>query len=199
MSPTTILTPVPRQPREEAAGAIHHVISKGNGGAAIVHDDRDRRTFLSRLGRAVERYRWNCLAYCLLDNHVHLVLQTREPNLGAGMQWLQSAYAQDLNHRHKRTGHVFGGRFYSVRLADDGHLVAALVYVWMNPVRAGVAKRPETWPWCSYAATVGLGSAPASLDRQAALELFGLQPTAARRVLADAVEEALAREPRRER
>ena len=117
-------------------------------------------------------------------------LQTLEPNLGAGMQWLQSAYAQDLNNRHKHTGHVFGGRFYSVRLADDGHLVSALVYVWLNPVRAGVVQRPEGWPWCSYAATVGFVRAPRLLARQAALELFDVRPQVASRLLVDAVEAA---------
>jgi REP element-mobilizing transposase RayT len=194
VSSTAILTPVPRRLREEAAGAFHHVVSKGNGGAAIVHDDRDRRTFVSRLGRAVERHRWICLAYCLLDNHFHLVLQTPEPNLGTGMQWLQSAYAQDIKHRHKHKGHVFGGRFYSVRLADDEHLVSALVYVWLNPVRAGVAKRPDGWSWCSYAATVGFDSAPPFLARRAVLELFDLRPHAAPRVLADAVAATLERD-----
>ena len=167
---------VPRRPREEAAGAFHHVVAKGNGGSAIVRDDRDKRRFVDYLGQAVTQQRWTCLAYCLLDNHFHLVLQTPEANLGAGMQQLQSAHAEHINRRYARTGHLFGGRFYSRRVKDDAHLVAALVYVSLNPVRAGVVTRPEEWPWCSYNATVGLAPAASFLAIELVLELFGDGP-----------------------
>jgi putative transposase len=87
------------------------VVARGNAGQVIVLDDRDRRAFFTRLERAVEQHSWSCLAYCLLDTHFHLIVETPKPNLGLGMRWLKSAYAQDFNYRHQRQGHVFGGRF----------------------------------------------------------------------------------------
>jgi putative transposase len=181
---------MPRKPREEAPGAVHHVVAKGNRGQAIVRDDTDRRSFFVRLDKAVEMHGWVCLAYCLLDNHFHLVLQTPEPNMGVGMRWFQSAHAQDVNFRHGLQGHVFGGRYYSVRLKQESHLISAVVYVLMNPVRAGVARHPEEWPWCSYAGTIGRAAAPRLLARDTVLELFGGEP----RVLVGAVPDALARD-----
>ena len=155
---------VARKLRVEAPGATHHVVAKGVGGSEIVADDADRRSFIARLARTVESHRWSCLAYCLLDTHFHLVVTTPEPNLGVGMKWLKAAYAQDFNHRHGRQGHVFGGRFYSEAIGRDAHLVAAIVYVALNPVRAGIVDRPERWPWSSYAATVGVVPAPELLN-----------------------------------
>ena len=169
-------------------------MAKGNGGESIVHDDVDRRAFVARLDQAVVQHRWACLACCLLDNHFHLLIRTPEPNLGVGMRWLKSAYAQDVNHRHKRTGHVFGGRFYSMRLKNDDHLLAALIYVLLNPVRAGVARLPHEWLWSSYSATVGIVVPPRFLHVAAALELFGDEPAEAQRRLAAAVAESLARD-----
>ncbi len=182
---------MPRRPRFEASGALHHVVAKGNAGEPIVRNDVDRRGFLSRLGQSVHRHRWQCLAYCLLDTHFHLLLGTPIPNLGAGMRWLKSAHAQDVNYRHGRSGHLFGGRFYSVPIKSDDHLVSALVYVYLNPVRAGVARRPHEWEWSSYGVTVRGERAPAFLNTAAVLELFGVDPTMSRIRLAAAVDETL--------
>ena len=179
----------------EAPGAVHHVVARGNARQEIVKDDVDRVGFVSRLGLAIEKHHWSCLAYCLLDNHFHLVLQTPEPNLGLGMKWLKSAYAQDFNHRHDRRGHLFGGRFYSAMLESDAHLVAAIVYVSLNPVRAGVVEHPEEWRWSSYAATIGLQPIPPFLDAHAVLELVDRHPTVARELLKNAVDETAGRDP----
>ena len=174
---------MPRGPRVEAPGAIHHVVAKGNAGHAIVLNDTDRRAFLERLGGTVEKHRWSCLAYCLLDNHFHLIVETPEPNLGVGMQWLKSAYAQDFNHRHDRRGHLFGGRFYSVAFQRNAHLVQAIIYVLLNPVRAGVVDCPEDWPWSSFGATVGLRPPPVFLQIASVLELIDPRPDVARKLL----------------
>jgi REP element-mobilizing transposase RayT len=160
---------VPRRPRLDAAGAIHHVIAKGNAGEKIVVDDRDREVLLRRLGRAIQRHRWSCLAYCLLDTHFHLIATTHAANLGSGMRWLLGGYAQAFNYRHGRQGHLFCGRFYSRRMATENHLVAALVYVSLNPVRAGIVDAPEQWKWSSYPATVGRARPPSFLAVDAVL------------------------------
>jgi putative transposase len=169
-----------RRLREEVAGGIHHAIAKGNAGATIVEDDADRNAFIGRLARTVERSEWSCLAYCLLDSHVHLVVGTPRPNLGSGMQSLLGPYAQNFNQKHDRDGHLFRARFYSRRIQSENHLVSALIYVALNPVRAGIVERPEHWRWSSYAATIGRCRAPDFLDAQAVLELVNEDPVKAR-------------------
>ncbi len=110
------------------------------------------------------------------------------------MKWLKAAYAQDYNYRHGRRGHVFGGRYYSVRLKSDHHLVAAIVYVSLNPLRAGVVGQPELWPWSGFAATIGLASPPPFLDRGAVLELFDSGNGRGREHLIAAVADTAARD-----
>lgn len=181
---------MPRRPREEAAGAFHHVIAKGNAGGVVAYDDLDRRDFLVRLERAAVHCRWSCFAYCMLDTHVHLIVRTPQPNLGRGMQRLLSQYAQKLNRRYLREGHLFRGRFYSKRIQSTEHLLSAILYVLMNPVRAGIVRRPADWMWSSCAATIGHAAAPAFLDVEGTLDLLNADPGKARSQLSGALEEA---------
>ena len=179
-----------RKPRAEAPGATHHVVAKGNAGHAIVYNDDDRRQLIARLSRAIELHGWTCLAYCLLDTHLHLIVETPEPNLGVGMKWFKGAYAQDFNYRHGRTGHLFGGRFYSEIIRRERHLIATIVYVILNPVRAGIVDDARHWPWSSYAATIGLVPAPRFLAVSKTLELIDERADVGRRLLTSAVAEA---------
>ena len=188
---------VPRRPREDVPGALHHVVAKGSGGESIVRDEHDREELLARIGRTVGRYRWSCLAYCILDTHFHLLVGTPAANLGVGMQWLLASYARDFNKRHERDGNLFHCRFYSKRVTSDEHLASAIVYVALNPVRAGLVEQPEVWPWSSYAATVGVAAAPRFLDRRAVLELVDEHPRSAQLLLRVAVGETRARDEAR--
>jgi putative transposase len=154
---------MPRRPREEFPGAVHHVFARGIVRRSIFVDDDDRRAYLGLLGTVVIRQRWRCLAYCLMDNHVHLLLETPEPNLGAGMQRLHGTYGREFNDRHERSGHVFQGPYGSARVKRDAHLVMAAAYIAANPVEAGACRRPEDWSWSSHAALLR-GTAPAWLD-----------------------------------
>ena len=149
---------------------------------------------MGRLGHAIERHGWSCLAYCLLDTHVHLVIRTPRPNLGAGMKWLLGPYAQNFNHRHEREGHLFRGRFYSSRIRTQNHLISAIIYVVLNPVRAGLVERAEEWRWSSYAPTIGRRPVPDYLDVAAVLELVDADPTAARLRFELGVRDALSRD-----
>ena len=185
---------MPRRPRDECPGAYQHVVAKGNAGGLIVYDDHDRRDFLTRLGRAAILCQWSCLAYCLMDTHIHLIVRTPEPNLGYGMQRLLSPYAQRVNRRLLREGHLFRGRFYSGRIDRPEHLESAILYVLVNPVRAGMVSRADDWPWSSCAATIGRIDPPNFLDVGATLELVSADPQAARRSLAAAVSEVALRE-----
>jgi putative transposase len=145
---------MPRKPREEEAGAIHHVYARGNDKRLIYEDDADRFAYLAMLGTAVERHGWLVMAYCLMDNHMHLLVETPKPNLGTGMRRLHGDYALRFNRRHRRCGHLFQGRYGATRVRDDGHLMTAVRYIVANPVMAGLCDRPEEWVWCSTHAVV---------------------------------------------
>jgi putative transposase len=161
-----------RPPREEVEGGIFHVFARGNGRGLIFLDDTDRHRYLRLLGETVMRQRWYALAYCLMDNHVHLLLETPERNLGEGMQRLHGRYAQRFNRRHDHVGHVFQGRFGSVRVTTDAQMWAVTAYIAANPVSARQARRPDEWPWSSYRATL-TGSGPHWLAAPRLLEHFG--------------------------
>jgi putative transposase len=150
-------------PRYEEAAAIHHVFARGNRRQDLYRDDRDRWTYLAMLGSVVRRCRWRCLAFCLMDNHVHLLLETSDPNLGVGMQRLHAPYAKLFNQRHGTVGHVFQGRYRSKRIKDDVHLITTLRYIASNPVAAGLCAAEEDWPWSSHAMLLG-GTVPHWLD-----------------------------------
>jgi REP element-mobilizing transposase RayT len=142
---------MPRQPRDEEPGAIHHVYSRGVRRHRIFLDDKDRATYLAMLRAAVRRCRWHCLSYCLMDNHYHLLIETPDPNLAVGMQRLQGSYAQTFNKRHKQAGHVFQGRYGNERVKSDAQLVTTLRYIALNPVAAGLCEDARDWRWSSYA------------------------------------------------
>jgi len=155
--------------REEVEGGIFHVFARGNGKQAIYLDDDDRRTYLRMLGAAVERHNWCCLAYCLMDNHLHLLIETPDANLGIGMQRFHGLYAQTFNERHGRSGHLFQGRYGAVRVTTDPQLWMLVRYLAVNPVRAELCERPADWRWSSHGAVAGSGP-PRWLDHSRLLQ-----------------------------
>lgn len=141
--------------RLEYAGAIYHVMSRGYRQEAIFLDDEDRHWFLKALGEACEKAAWQVHAYCLMGNHFHLVLETPQPTLVAGMKWFLGTYTQRFNARHQMRGHLFAGRYKSLLVdgSDDMYLRVVCDYVHLNPVRAGlVAAEGELadYLWSSY-------------------------------------------------
>src|SRR5689334_22691088 len=140
-----------RAPRKELAGGIHHVYNRGNHGDPLFIDDADRSFFLDELGVCAAKHRWTVLAYCLMPNHLHLVVETPETNLGDGMCILSTRYAQAFNRRHHpKGGHAFQGRFGSAIVDSDDYLAHLLRYVALNPVIAGLCEYPEKWRWGSH-------------------------------------------------
>jgi putative transposase len=138
---------VPRLPRSKLPDGVYHVTARGAGRAAIFLDDLDRSAFIHRLRRTVTKFEWRCHAYCLMTNHYHLVVETTIARLSAGMQRLNGNHAQQFNARQTRTGHVFESRFSSRLVDRESHLQDACEYVLENPVRAGLCRRAEDWPW----------------------------------------------------
>lgn len=108
-----------------------------------------------------------------MTNHFHLVLQTPQPNLSKGMQWLNGTYAAWFNRRHKRSGHLFQGRFKAFLIQRDAYFTEVCRYVVLNPVRANMVGRPQDYPWSSYCGTAGIGDPHRWLDLEASLEPFG--------------------------
>jgi REP element-mobilizing transposase RayT len=141
---------MPRRLRIQYSDAIYHLMARGNGGQDIVLDDHDREQLQAGLARAVRRYSWRVYAFVILTNHLHLVLQTPEPNLARGMQSFLSAYANAWARRHRFVGHVFQGRYRAELVEDETYLWSVTRYVHLNPVRAGLVAEPATWPWSSY-------------------------------------------------
>lgn len=149
--------------RIEFAGALYHVTARGNAQADIYADDSDRQQFLSLLQNTVERYDWYCHAYCLMDNHYHLLIETHAPTLSKGMKFLNGTYTQYYNRQHQRVGHVFQGRFKAILVQKDTYLLELARYIALNPVRARMVRSAKDWPWSSYRATAGHEESPACL------------------------------------
>ena len=145
---------MPRQVRIQYPGAVYHVTARGDRREAIFRDDEDRRMFLQVLEQACGRTGWVCHAYVLMGNHYHFVLETPEPNLVAGMAWVQNTFTRRHNVRHGLWGHLFGGRYKAVLVdPEEAMYFATLIdYVHLNAVRAGLVKVPdglESFPWSS--------------------------------------------------
>jgi putative transposase len=150
--------------RIEFPGGLYHVTARGNGRLDIYIDDSDRELFLAVLASVVARYHVLCHAYCLMGNHYHLLLETPEANLSRAMRQLNGVYSQGFNRSHRRSGHVFEGRFHAQLVDKEAYLRAVCRYIVLNPVRAGLVVHPCQWPWSSYAATAGERPVPAFLS-----------------------------------
>ena len=149
-----------RRPRLQYPGAIYHVMSRGNRKGPIFDDDEDRCLFLETLRRTVSRYDVRCYALCLMGNHYHLLLETPRGDLSEALRYLNGVYTQTSNRRHKRTGHVFEGRFRSIVIERESYLRRTSRYIVLNPVRSGAVQNPSGWRWSSYCATAGLEPPP---------------------------------------
>ena len=158
--------------RIEYPGALYHVTSRGNARQPIYLDDKDHIKFLGILSDVVTRFNWICHAYCLMSNHYHLVIETVEGNLSAGMRQINGVYTQYFNRRHHSTGHVFQGRFKAILVDRESYLLELCRYAVLNPVRAGMVEEPGEYKWSSYRATVGKSESAKFLSTDWVLSQF---------------------------
>ena len=158
--------------RIEFHGALYHLTSRGDGQEAINRDDGDREVFLEVLAQVRERFNWIVHAYCLMGNHYHLLAETPDGNLSAGMRQLNGVYTQRFNRLHARVGHVYQGRYKGILVEKEAHLLELARYVVLNPVRAGMVRSVKDWPWSSYRATTGLSESPQWLTTDWILSAF---------------------------
>ena len=156
----------------EQAGATYHVVARGVDRRRIFVDDVDYDEYTRLLGAVTDRQRWHLLCYCLMPNHVHLMVETPETNLGNGMQWLHGRYARAFNVRHERTGHLFEAPYHSPMVTTEAAFVRTVGYIAANPVKAALCQTPSEWRWSSQAA-VSADSPPEWLGHNRLLERLG--------------------------
>ncbi len=161
--------------RLEFAGALYHVTARGNQRAAIYLADDDRTLWLDVFAEVCRRFNWICHAYCLMDNHYHLLVETPESNLSLGMRQLNGVYTQRFNHHYGRVGHVFQGRYKAILVDKESYLLELARYIVLNPVRAGMVRSAKDWPWSSYRATAGRLKAAPWLQTDWILSAFSRQ------------------------
>ena len=154
-------------------GGFHHVTARGNDRQAIFVDDADRSSFLALVAQTGDRFATELHAFCLMSNHVHLVVQDHSGELSKSLRHIKGVHAQRFNRRHGRVGHLFEGRFWNSLLGDDSYLATAVEYVHQNPVAAGIVERPGDYRWSSFRAYAGRDRAPRGLNLGKVLDLYG--------------------------
>lgn len=162
-----------RKPRAEYEPGVYHVYARRVDRQRLFVTDADRITYLGLLEKVTLQRSWRTMAYCLMGSHMHLLVETVEPNLGAGMQRLHGAYAQRFRARHGGSGHVFEGRFKGTLITSDAQLQVTAAYVVLNPVDAGLCSKPEEWEWSSHRAALGDATPPPWLDVSHLHDYFG--------------------------
>lgn len=165
--------------RLELSGGVYHVTSRGDGREDIYLSDADRVAWLDVLGQVCARFNWVCHAWCQMTNHYHILIETPEANLAQGMRQLNGVYTQYFNRAHDRVGHVFQGRYKAILVERDSYLLELARYVVLNPLRAKMVKRLETWAWSSYLATCGQAPSPDWLQTGWILGQFGSRRSSA--------------------
>jgi REP element-mobilizing transposase RayT len=180
--------------RIEYPGAVYHITSRGNEKKPIFKDERDRDIFLDTLSQVDKRYNWLCHAYCLMNNHYHLIIETPDGNLSAGMRQLNGVYTQAFNKRHNRVGHLFQGRYKAILIQKDSHLLEVCRYLVLNPVRAKAVKKPEQWKWSSYQTTAGIEKPHPCLTTEWILNQFGSARRIAEKAYREFVEDGMKQE-----
>ena len=163
---------MPRPPRHQAPNAVYHLCTRAARDGLLYLDDIDYQLFLRIVGRVVNKLGWICRAYCLMPNHYHLMMETPEPDLAVGMHRINGQYAQTFNQRHGAQGHLFQSRYRSVLVQTESHFLLVHRYIGLNPVNARLVRRPEDWPWSSYATMFGRVIAPPFFAAENALVGF---------------------------
>ena len=166
--------------RIEFPGAVYHVTARGDRREAIFRGDDDRADLLGVVAQALDRFDASMLAYCLMGNHYHFVLHTRQANLSRVMRQINGVYTQRFNRRHGLVGHLFQGRFKAILVDRDAYLLEVCRYVELNPVRAHMVGAAGEWPWSSYRSHTLRVVAPVWLDTEGVLAcVLGFEPRGA--------------------
>lgn len=149
-----------RSPRLHVDGGFYHVILRGNHREAIFFHPADRDLFASLIAEIIERFRMRVHAYCWMTNHVHLLMQVSDAPLGQAMMRIASRFARHMQKQRPTTGHFFERRYRAILVDADEYLLELVRYIHLNPVRAGIASDPSTYPWSGHRAYLALEAVP---------------------------------------
>jgi putative transposase len=181
-----------RLARRELGGGLFHVTARTVRRLPLFVNERDALALLALLEHITDEIaEWTILAYCLMPNHFHLVVEAEVAQLSGAMHRVNGVYAQRFNRVHGYRGHLFQGRFHAKPVRDDAYLPQSLRYVLLNPVRAGLCERPEHWRWSSYRASIGLAPSPRFLSHDRLASALETSPADVARVLRAFVEAPL--------
>ncbi len=170
-----------RQARQKSKTGVYHVMVRGINRQQIFHDDEDCRRFLGILQRVKKDSDSRVLAYCLMVNHVHLLLQEGEEKISQVMKKLGTSYAWYYNSKYQRSGHVFQDRYRSECVEDDQYLLTVMRYIHQNPVKAGMTDRPDRYLWSSCGSYYGSAEVFTDLvESSLILEMFSPDKVKAR-------------------
>ncbi len=170
-----------RKPRIEFPGAFYHVITRGNQKQNVFRSAEDRQGYLKVLVSYKERYRFLLYAYVLMDNHVHLLLETQETHLSRVLQGINQSYTIYFNRKYKTIGHLFQGRYKAILCDRDEYLLGLVKYIHFNPIRAGMAENLDAYPYSSHHAYTGRAVADDLVDADMVLGMFSKSRMMARK------------------
>jgi len=164
---------MPRQQRDKSNTGYYHIMIKGNDRKDIFIDDQDKMHFIEILKTKKENNRYGLIAFCIMDNHAHLLLQEREEDIANIMKRINISYVFYFNKKYKKTGHLFQDRYRSEKIEDDSYLLMATRYIHKNPVKAGIVKKAEKYKWSSYKAYIEEDTVLAkAIDKELVLGIF---------------------------
>src|SRR6056297_2284982 len=169
---------MPRMRRIMSETGIYHVVLRGNNKQTIFEDEEDNEMFLLTLDQYKKKSGYNLLAYCLMGNHVHLLIKTENESLGQCFRRIGASYVYWYNMKYYRVGHLFQDRYKSEAVETDDYIKAVIRYIHRNPIKAGVVKKLEDYTWSSYGEYIGL-SDEHHVDKDVVLPLFNEDKTQA--------------------
>ncbi|MEQ8175465.1 MAG: transposase [Syntrophomonadaceae bacterium] len=161
-----------RKPRSLSSTGIYHIMLRGNERKPVFADDQDKRKFIKIIDIKRCELNFSLYAYCLMDNHVHLLIDTKEHHISVIMRGVATRYATYYNWKHDRVGHVFQDRYKSEPVENERYLLAVVRYIHNNPVQAGLANTPEDYEWSSYLAYLSNSAHVPYINRHVVLRLF---------------------------
>lgn len=195
---------MPRVRREKCPNSIYHVIVRGNNKEDIFRDYMDREVYLNRLKRYKEKFQVEVYAYCMMTNHVHLLIYDNGQDISKFMQGLSLSYAIYFNKKYNRCGHLFQGRFTSAMVRSDDYFLHVSKYIHLNPVKANIVNEAVQYNWSSFKIYMGIKDKKEIINTKRILKYFADKDREAQQLYleyvqngeeVDAAEVAIALEP----
>lgn len=171
-----------RKARIEFEGALYHVITRGNQKQKVFRTKEDFQTYLDILLRYKDRHRFSLYAYVLMNNHIHLLIETASVSLSKTLQGVNQTYTMYFNRKYRTVGHLFQGRYKAILCEKDTYLLALVKYIHLNPVRATLTQSPDSYPWSSHGVYMRPTAKEALVDTRLVLPLFSKREESARKL-----------------